>query len=71
MLKLVLSRHLLLAILSFARSIMNDNRMRFSNPIAKILEYLYNKDRISFKSEGLFSILKNIFGLLTTQSVQI
>ena len=50
---------------------MSDNRMCFSNPIAKILEYLYNKDRISFKSEGLFCILKYIFGLLTTQSVQI
>ena len=43
----------------------------FSNPIAKILAYLYNKVRISFKGKGLFSILKYIFGLLTTQSVQI
>ena len=68
---LVLSRHSLLPILSFARSIMSDSRMRFLNPIAKILAYLYNNNRISFKSEGLFSILKYIFGLLTTQSVQI
>ena len=50
---------------------MSDNRMCFLNPIAKILAYLYNKDRTSFKSEGLFSTLKYIFGLLTTQSVQI
>ena len=69
---LVLSRHSLLPILSFARSIMTIIiGCVFSNPIANILAYLYNKDRISFKSEGLFSILKYIFGPLTSQSVQI
>ena len=42
----------------------------FSNLIAKTLAYFYNNDRISFESGGLFSILKYIFGVLTTRSIQ-
>ena len=53
---------IVLPILSFARSIMSDNRMYFSNLISEILAYLYCNDRISYEiTKGKCSNLKYIF----------
>ena len=43
----------------------------FQIPLQRNYIFTYNNDRIPLISEGLFSILKYVFGLLTTHSIQI